>query len=135
MTSARTQYTSILSETSVNENYEAILKSHNLDIRVAVLFFYENGIEFCCHGALFLWQHQHLMTIRCFSNMVVMTTFTCPLHKVSAHLKDKTCTVHIPWINLFADSEKMVIFNASEMSITQHIAECYKVPFVSWGPK
>ena len=48
-------------------------------------------IKFCHHGALFLWQHHHFVNIRCFSNVVAMTTFIWLLHKVSAHLKDKIC--------------------------------------------
>ena len=30
--------------------------------------------------------------------------------------------------------KKMVIYNAFEMRITQHVADCCKVPFVSRGP-
>ena len=57
------------------------LQGRNLHIRVAILFFMRMAdyffklIEFCCHGALFLWQHQHFMNTWCFSNMVVMATF------------------------------------------------------------
>ena len=53
--------------------------------------YFFNLTEFCCHGTLFLWQHQHFMNIRCFINTVALTTFMWCLHKVSAHLQDKIC--------------------------------------------
>ena len=47
--------------------------------------------EFCCHGALFLWQLQHFMNMVCLSNTVDMATFMRFLLKIIAKLIDKVC--------------------------------------------
>ena len=39
--------------------------------------------DFCCHGALFLWQLQHSMNMGCLSNTVAMATFMRFLLKLS----------------------------------------------------
>ena len=44
--------------------------------------------EFCCHGALFLWQLQHFMNMVCLSNTVAMTIY---LLNIIANLTDKIC--------------------------------------------
>ena len=44
---------------------------------MANYFFKTN--EFCCHGALFLWQLQHLMNMGCLSSTVAMATLTFTL--------------------------------------------------------
>ena len=48
-------------------------------------------IEFCCHGALFLWQLQHFMNMGCLSNRVAMTTFRRFLLKITTNFIDKIC--------------------------------------------
>ena len=47
--------------------------------------------EFCCHGALFLWQLLHFMNMVCLSNTVAMATFTRFLLKIIANLIDNIC--------------------------------------------
>ena len=58
-------------------------------MRMADYFFMMN--EFCCHGALFLWQLKHFMNMWCLSNIAAMATFTRILHKIIANLVDKIC--------------------------------------------
>ena len=45
--------------------------------------------EYFWHGAVFLWQPQHLMSIGCVSNTVAMVTATRFLGKIIANLIDK----------------------------------------------
>ena len=47
--------------------------------------------EFCCHGALFLWQLQHFMNMMYLSYTVAMATFTRFLLKIIANLIDEIC--------------------------------------------
>ena len=64
--------------------------------------------EFCCHGALFLWQLQHFMNMVCLSNMAAMATVTRFSLKMIADLIDKICyyvsRMDEPSLN---DSEKL----------------------------
>ena len=64
--------------------------------------------EFCCHGALFIWQLKHFMNMVCLSDTVAMATFTIFLLKIIANLIYKICyyASHMdePSLN---DSEKL----------------------------
>ena len=90
--------------------------------------------EFCCHGALFLGQLKHFMNIEYLSNVVAMATLTRFLLEITANLIDKICyyASHMsePSLNGF----KICDFRTFSMCITQHIAECFNVPFVSREP-
>ena len=53
---------------------------------------------------------------------------------VAMKVRDKICYYTQPMDEIcFETVEKMVIFNTFEVCIAQHIAECCKVSFVSWG--
>ena len=47
--------------------------------------------EFCCHGALLLWQLKHFMNMGSLSNTITMAAFTGFLLKITANLIDKIC--------------------------------------------
>ena len=85
--------------------------------------------EFCCQGALFLWQLQHFMNMGCLSNTVAMATFTRVLLKITATLIDKICyyasRMNEPSLN---DSTKLWFLTLFKC-ILDNIAECCKVLF------
>ena len=56
---------------------------------MAAYFFKMN--EHFWHGALFLWQLQHFMSIGCLRNTIAMVTFTRFFCKIIAYLIEKIC--------------------------------------------
>ena len=90
--------------------------------------------EFCCHGALFLWQLQHFMNTGCLSNKVAMVTFTRFLLRITANLIDKIWyyVSHMNELSL-NDSKKMWFLTLFKHVLLEHIAECCKGPFCQPG--
>ena len=73
------------------------LRNSNM-ISVGIFFLYAYQADyffklnqFCCNGALFLWQLQHIMNMDCLSNTVATATFTRFLHNIIANLIDNIC--------------------------------------------
>ena len=78
--------------------------------------------EFCCHGALFLWQLQHFINMGCLSNMVAMATLTRFLLKITANLIDKICyyasRMNEPSLN---DNKKFNTFKCVSVNLLQNV--------------
>ena len=114
-----------------DEEHSGTVQRHNSNIWVGIFFsciwliIPSKMNEFCCHGALFLWQLHHFFNMGCLSNMVAIATYMKCLLKITANLIVNICyyalRMNEPSLN---DSKKMwflTLFKCVLVNLLQNV--------------